>query len=396
MEGPQSEQGIPVVSLETLNVRGVECGATVVDLRSPSEYGIDHVPGAVNVPLLDDEERAVVGTLYHREGREVAFREGRDAVRRRIVDLVGRILDVASGAWSNKTVANLEPEALVARVEELTSGGMARLEAELVLRPAGALPEGSLILCCWRGGLRSRSLAALLLSLGFEGVVVLDGGYRSWRKAVRAGLASFTPEPGRGTFVLRGLTGVGKTLVLREVERLRPGWTVDLEGLAGHRSSLLGMVGLEPVSQKTFETALWMRLLERGAGPLVLEGESRKVGDVEVPLRLWEALCGGENLVLEAPLKRRVEVLVADYLAPATDRDQLRRQLEAVARRMRPENPILSLWEAGEVEQMVRELLLRYYDPLYLKGEKGRVRAATLDATDPLQAAQSVVSFVEA
>lgn len=387
MNHSQLDQGVPSVSLEVLRAA---THVTLVDLRSPAEFADDHLPGAVNVPLLDDQERAVVGTLYHREGREAAFREGRELVQGRVVELVARLQSAAG----NRGADPLDPRRMAERVGELTFGGMARMEADLALRPKERVSAGCLVLYCWRGGLRSRSVAALLRDLGVSGVLVLDGGYRSWRKAVRDGLAEWSEDRAHGTFVLRGLTGVGKTLVLREIERLRPGWTVDLEGLAGHRSSLLGMVGLEPVSQKTFETALWTRLGERGPGPLVLEGESRKVGDVEVPVRLWRALCAGRNIVLEAPLERRVQVLMDDYLAPATDREQLGRQLESVGRRMGPEHRILELWRAGESERMVRELLIHYYDPLYGHSEEGRSRVATVQAADPLKAAQDVLLVV--
>ncbi|MDP6520484.1 MAG: rhodanese-like domain-containing protein, partial [Planctomycetota bacterium] len=326
MEGPLDAGQVPMVGLGALeNAERL----VIVDLRSPAEYADDHLPGAVNVPLLDDDDRAVVGTLYHREGREAAFREGRAVVLRRVAELVGRILEVVPDGHGCRDLTGAaaatgvpSEEELARRVEELTTGGLEALETELVPYPVSRVPEPGLVLHCWRGGLRSRSVAALLLSLGLEGVVVLEGGYRSWRRAVRAGLASWPARdqgsvPPTGTYVLRGLTGVGKTLVLRELEGLRPGWTVDLEGLAGHRSSLLGMVGMVPVSQKNFESALWRCLAARPALPLVLEGESRKVGDVEIPPRPWQALCGAANILLEAPLERRVEVLMEDYLAPA-------------------------------------------------------------------------------
>ncbi|HJO26396.1 MAG: hypothetical protein CMK00_06875 [Planctomycetes bacterium] len=401
MKARESGGQVPVVSLELLKVGAP---AAIVDLRSPAEYADDHLPGAVNVPLLDDEDRAVVGTLYHREGRAAAFREGRTVTLRRVAELVARILEASSaggdgggagGVGSGRPVAGPSTESLVARVEALTAGGLDGLEAELVPHPVAAVPEGGLVLYCWRGGLRSRSVAALLIGLGLEQVVVLEGGYRSWRQAVRGGLAEWSPPDAAHTFVLRGLTGVGKTLVLRELERMRPGWTVDLEGLAGHRSSLLGMVGLKPVSQKSFESDLWRRLADRPPGPLILEGESRKVGDVEIPPRLWEALCGATNILLEAPMGRRVAVLMEDYLAPATDRGELGRQLAAVATRMGPDHRVMDLWEAGKVEAMVRELLLHYYDPLYLRGGEGRPHGMVLEATDPEAAARSLVNLAE-
>ena len=146
---------------------------------------------------------------------------------------------------------------LEARLLEMTESGIAGLEGELGLTELRELPDGAVCVHCWRGGLRSRSVAAFLRGFGLE-AVVLQGGYKSYRREVIAELDGL--ELPR-TFSLRGLTGVGKTLVLRELERQRPDWTLDLEGLAGHRSSILGMVGLEPCSQKAFDS----RLLEPGA-----------------------------------------------------------------------------------------------------------------------------------
>jgi tRNA 2-selenouridine synthase len=196
--------------------------------------------------------------------------------------------------------------------------------------------------------------------------------------------------------VLRGMTGVGKTLVLREVERLRPGSTLDLEELAGHRSSLLGMVGLQPVSQKTFETGIRERLARGFVGDLmIVEGESRKVGDVIVPPRVWSALQGATNLWLEAPIARRVDVLIEDYLARPEALPTLRRQLDAVAARMPQRPDLVAMLDRGDARALVELLLVKYYDPLYGNSEAGRSYAATVDATDPTAAARAVLEHAD-
>ena len=198
--------------------------------------------------------------------------------------------------------------------------------------------------------------------------------------------------------MLRGLTGVGKTLILRELERIRPGWTVDLEGVARHRSSLLGMVGLEPVSQKAFESGLAERLREGFPGPVVFEGESRKVGDAVVPERLWRSLDQGVNVLLEAPVARRVEVLSEDYLAKPEAGPRLRAQLERIEPLMGPvkyAGVLTGLWDRGEIAELVELLLERYYDPRYQHGEKVRNYAHTVDASDPERAAREVPEWIE-
>jgi tRNA 2-selenouridine synthase len=199
------------------------------------------------------------------------------------------------------------------------------------------------------------------------------------------------------TFVLRGLTGVGKTLVLRALERRQPGWTVDLEGLAGHRSSILGMVGLEPVSQKRFDSRLCARLARGFAGPAVFEGESRKVGDVTLPSAVWAALQGGTNALLEAPLERRVDVLIEDYLARAENRPALRAQLPFIEDRLGAgaRGALVALLDGGRERELVRILLQRYYDPLYRHSERGRTYAARFDAGDPERAAREIAGWID-
>jgi len=361
--------------------------ALVIDLRSPGEFAQDHVPGAINVPLFDDAQRALVGTLYRRHSPAAAFAQGREIVIRRIAELCARI-----AALAGEPLASAD---LGARVREATAGGIEELERAVAPVAADAIPERPVVLHCWRGGLRSRSVVWLLRTLGLERAFVLNGGYRAWRAEVVRGIEAWQPPP---ACVLRGLTGVGKTLVLRELERIRPGWTIDLEGLAGHRSSLLGGVGLEPVSQKRFESRLFERL-RNCAGPVVVfEGESRKVGDVILPRPVWRALSGGLNLELCADLARRTAVLKADYLASRGSVDELALILPAIERRMRRPagEPALSeLLRNGRVDELVALLLEHYYDPLYRHSQLGTSYAASFDATDPARAAPRIAAWIE-
>jgi tRNA 2-selenouridine synthase len=358
-----------------------------IDLRSPSEHAQDHVPGARNVPLFDDAERALIGTLYARSSPEAAFAEGRRRTRERIGELVGEIARLAG--WPLPQV-DLEE-----RVESMTGGGLRRLEGELVAQEVAALPELPVLFYCWRGGMRSRSVVAMLREIGIEEAFVLHGGYRAYRKHARDRIASWSAPP---AFVLRGLTGVGKTLVLRELEAQRGGWTLDLEGLAGHRSSILGMVGLEPCTQKTFESRLFARLEGGFPGVCVLEGESRKVGDVVLPPSVWRALDGGTNIELVASPERRVEVLVADYLEREENRAQLERQLPFIEERLGSRKwagALVELLRARRDAELAELLLERYYDPLYRRSEKGRHYAHTIDATAPRAAAAAVAGWIE-
>ena len=372
---------VPVLDVDAVLARP---DARIVDLRSPGEFADDHLPGAVNVPLFDDAERAVVGLLYHQDSPERAFAEGLEVVERKIVDLVRAALPDTE----------LPEDQVLQRTRALAAGGLSGMEARLVAETPVEAPPGVVVLHCWRGGLRSRSVVALLRQLGATNVVGLEGGYKAYRAHVLRTLEGFAAPP---TFVLRGLTGVGKTLVLREVAALRPGWVLDLEGAAGHRSSLLGMVGLEPASQKTFDSRLAARACAGFDGALVVEGESRKVGDVIIPAAMWRALKGGTNLLLEADVPRRVQVLMDDYLAVPAARPRLREQLAAVQARMDgPPVDLVGLLDAEREAELVEALLERYYDPLYRHSESGKAYAATVDTGDPAAAARAVVELVEA
>jgi tRNA 2-selenouridine synthase len=356
----------------------------VIDLRSSSEFADGHLPFAHNVPLFDDGERALVGLLYVKRSPEEAFRTGRAIVVEKAGALVERIGAIAG--WS------APPAGAAELVQSWTARGIAPLERELTFARLSAVPEDAVVLHCWRGGLRSRSVAAMLRALGHTEVVMLEGGYRAWRHEVLEGLAAFQAPR---AYVLRGLTGVGKTLVLREIERLRPRATIDLEEAAGHRSSLLGMVGLSPSSQKNFESRLFERTRRGVLSWILYEGESRKVGDVIVPPTVWSSLDHGTSIELVAGVERRIDVLLDDYLADPASRPELRRQLALVEARM-PRLPLVELFDQGRERELVSLLLEHYYDPLYRHSERGRKYAHSVDASDPVLAAREIVAWIEA
>jgi tRNA 2-selenouridine synthase len=362
--------------------------AVVIDLRSPGEFAEDHLPGAHNVPLFDDAQRAIVGTLYSRESPDAALARGRVLVREQVDALVEGIARIAE--WQVPDVD------LARRLDAWTEGSLLALERSLASEPCAALPERPVVLHCWRGGLRSRSVTSFVRALGLDRAVALEGGYRGYREWVRDGIEGWRAPP---TFVLRGWTGVGKTLVLRELERLRPGWTLDLEGLAGHRGSILGMVGLEPCNQKTFETRLFARL-ERGfPRGCVVEGESRKVGNTILPEPVWRAVDQGTGIELVASTARRVEVLAQDYLARPENRAGIAQQLPFIEQRMGPvkfAGVLTGLLAQGRDRELVELLLERYYDPLYRTSEKARAYAVRFDASDPARAAGDVANWIDA
>lgn len=356
----------------------------LIDLRSPGEFAEDHLPQAVNIPLFDDLERALIGTLYAHSSPEAAFEAGTARTRARITSFTREIADHCG--WDPP------PEGLEQRVEALTRGGLTALERGLERVPAHPT-EASVVLYCWRGGLRSRAVIAFLRGLERTEVLGIEGGYRAYRRCVRARIAAWRSPR---SFVLRGLTGVGKTLVLRALAERRPAWTLDLEGLAGHRSSILGMVGLQPASQKLFESRLEQRLVA-GFGELcVVEGESRKVGDIVLPEPIWGAIDGGLGLELVTRPERRIQVLLDDYLATESSRAELALQLPFIEVRLGPRwsGELVSLLTQGREAELVAVLLERYYDPLYRHSERGRRHVARFDSTDPLAAAKEIERWI--
>ncbi len=297
-------------------------GVLLVDARSPGEYADATIPGAINVPILDDDERAEIGALYKQHGKAAA--------RQRGVDIVAPKIPV-----------------LVAKVAEARTAQMPVV-----------------VVFCWRGGMRSRALAQFLDLAGIP-ARQLQGGHKAFRRLV---IGFFAQGSWGRLIVLRGLTGVGKTKVLHLLaEQGQP--TIDLEGLANHRGSVFGNLGLDPQpSQKMFEALLWDELRHVSKEDYVLvEGESRYIGRLILPKRFHQDMQLERTIWLNAPLDTRVQNILADYPA----RDELSEQfvlpIKALKERLGTQvmNEFLGLLEKGDWAELARQLMLRYYDPLY-------------------------------
>ena len=357
---------IPALSYaETRSHRGLRW----VDLRSPAEFAHDHLPGAISVPLFDDAQRAVVGTLYHQDSQESAYDQGLAFAESAMPDLLSQML--------GRSVAEAEWRRGFGEIGEKLRSGQ-----EAVGFSREAPPPGPrLALYCWRGGMRSRSVAALVQAMG-EPVLLLEGGYKAYRGWVRDQIEQLEVQP---VVVLRGPTGVGKTEILARVESASPGTTLCLESLAQHRSSILGAVGKEPVSQPAFETRLLERLGEMGPGPWFVEGESRKVGDVILPAKLYQAMESGVQWLLQATTETRVRNLMEDYLADDGAVEAIRAKLPFLEGRIGPKwVGQLDAWMAeGRAAEVTEVLLERYYDPLYAHSDRRRAWSARFQVEAP-------------
>ena len=285
-----------------------------VDVRAPVEYLADHIPGSISMPVFDDEERALVGTLYRTHGEDVAIVKGAEIAGSKLAGMVDRL---------------------------------------------SRMKGCDIVIGCFRGGMRSSTLVSLLETLGLP-VYRLKGGYREYRRYIRGRIDSL--EPPQPLFVLHGLTGAGKTGIIRKT-----GNAIDLEAMAGHRSSVFGALGLAPNSQKMFESLLVERVdALRGLPFVLVEGESRKIGDVHLPARLLECMRGAPGILVRASMERRVQNLLDEYPDDA-DPDRVRGIIHSLENRIgaRTACALVELFERGDLREFARLLLERYYDPLY-------------------------------
>ncbi|KAA3611533.1 MAG: tRNA 2-selenouridine(34) synthase MnmH [Planctomycetota bacterium] len=340
-------------------------GVRFIDLRAPGEHRVDAIPGSENLPLLDDQQRALVGTLYKRDSAGAALRWGIQAIRSRLPELLQLILgrEVSKELWQDNFQRLSEPW--------LDLSGEPPVTATYPADPR-SLGAGAIVLHCWRGGMRSRSMVALLQALGQEQCVHLEKGYKGYRAWVRKEMQDLRiPGP---LLVLRGPTGVGKTTMLQRLETSLPGSTLDLEGLAQHRSSVLGDVALTPVGTKAFESRLLARLAEMGPPPWFVEGESRKVGNVVLPEALFQAMDQGIHIRLEASLEGRIRQLGEDYLRLPGALEEISRRLPFLENRLgKAWVGTLQAWlRHGRWQDVARVLLQRYYDPRYARSDHGR------------------------
>ena len=312
----------------------------VIDVRSPAEYAEDHLPGAISLPVLDDDERARVGTIYKQQSPFLARKLGAALVARNAArHLEGPLADLGGG-W----------------------------------RP---------LVYCWRGGQRSGSFATILSQVGWR-VSVVQGGYKAWRRLVVETVYD-RPVPAP-VVVLDGNTGSAKTDVLAALAR-RGVQVLDLEDLANHRGSLFGARPGGQPSQKAFEGRLAMALAGLDPGrPVVVEAESSKIGNLALPRPLWAAMVAAPRLRIAAPRAARAEYLARAYGDLCADPGEL----EAVIRRLKPLHAaeVIEGWLAlagqGAFAALAEGLMEHHYDPRYEK-HRARFAEAAVVGTDTLR-----------
>ncbi|NVO55803.1 tRNA 2-selenouridine(34) synthase MnmH [Rhodobacteraceae bacterium B1Z28] len=330
----------------------------VIDVRSPAEFAEDHLPGAINLAVLDNEERAQVGTIYVQESSFLARKLGAALVFRNAANHIENSLSHHEGGW----------------------------------RP---------LVYCWRGGQRSGSFTWMLQQIGWRAEVA-EGGYRTYRRLVKAYLYD-DPLPHQ-LIALDGYTGTAKTDLLAHLQA-RGVQVLDLEGLANHRGSLLGeRPGGQP-SQKAFESALSAELCTLDTSrPVVVEAESSKIGNLILPPSLWSALRTAPRVQITASIAARTAYLVQAYDDILSDGDRLRERLSPLRAHRGHEvvDGWLQLIDAGEKQALTQALMEQHYDLAYSKSRRAqcadvlaKIDVATLDRSGLEQAAAQIEKLLD-
>lgn len=294
----------------------------IIDVRSPAEFILDHIPGAINCPVLNNEERARIGTLYKQVSPFAAKKLG--------------------AALVSRNIAN-------------------HLECTFIDLPREWRP----LIYCWRGGERSGAFTHILNRIGWK-AMQLEAGYQGFRRIVINDL-----EQAAQNFsfqVICGMTGSGKTRILHELQALNA-QVLDLEGLAVHRGSVLGNEpNIDQPTQKGFETALWHAFQSLDKQKIVfVESESKKVGGLHIPDPLMERIRNGKCMELRSSIETRVSWLIREYRHFLSDTDNFKKKLALLTSRYGKVQ--IEKWtneiDAGNFPSLVEELLITHYDPSY-------------------------------
>lgn len=294
----------------------------ILDVRTPAEFAQGHIPGAINLPIFTNEERIVIGTLYKKEGKQPAILKGLELVGPKLHTFVQEAIKL------NK--------------------------------------NGTFLVHCWRGGMRSSSMAWFIETYGFK-CLTLKGGYKNYRKQV---LASFDKQ--KNIVVLGGKTGTGKTMILHELQKQNE-QIIDLEKIAHHKGSSFGALGEEPQpSQEQFENELASHLSIMDAHKKVwIENESRRIGTTVIPLGLWEQMKKAQVISIDLPTEERINYLVKEY--GKFSKEELITATERIGKKLGGQHVkrAIQAIEEGDLKTAF-EICLVYYDKTYNYGEENR------------------------
>jgi tRNA 2-selenouridine synthase len=316
-----------------------------IDVRSPGEFSMDHIPGSINIPLFDDNERVEVGTLYRMAGKEKAMLRGSEIVGTKLQQILSRIMEYR---------------------------------------------DKNIIVSCARGGMRSGSLASLLDSLGFT-VFQLNRGYKGYRKYIIDSFNTLNPEI--PLIVLQGLTGSGKTEIIRRMEN-----SIDLEKLAGHRSSVFGGIGIKQNTQKSFETGIISSLHHLHTfNHIIIEGESQKIGNLHIPDPFYTIMKQSPAILIKTPLEMRIDIIEKEY-SDFTLGDNIPEIVKSLRTKLGKKivDELLFHFNNGNIRKFIEIMLLHYYDPLYAYSLEKKHYIDTVDFTTTDETLHEIEAVINA
>ena len=327
----------------------------LLDVRSPGEFSHAHMPGAISLPLFSDEERAIVGTTYKQQSRENAIKIGLDCFGPNMRNMVEKVEGIVSGY-------SLGTSSLISLKK---NSNIRKNNSDILLNPQHETPKPITILIhCWRGGMRSAAVAWLLDLYGFKVYTLIDG-YKAYRNWV---LEQFTKD--YNFKIIGGYTGSGKTLLLHALAKQKNN-IIDLEGLANHKGSALGALGNPPQPmQEMFENLLAAELSNinyQTSTTIFLEDESQRIGNLQIPMPLWYCMRKAPVYFVDIPFEERLNYLTDEY--GVHQKSDLVNAIMRIQKRLgglETKNAINFLLENNFKESF--RILLAYYDKHYLKG----------------------------
>lgn len=335
------------IKYEEIDKNKIDSNHILIDLRSQSEYESETIPGSISLPLFNDEERRLIGTIYVQESVEKAKKIGVETASKRLPFIYEEV------ALLDKKYHNL-------------------------------------IFFCARGGFRSSSLVSLFMTLGIN-AFKLDGGYKGYRKYINESLPELVKEV--NFVVLYGNTGAGKTNILKNLQE--EGMDIlDLEGCANHRGSLLGSVGLgHQNTQKMFESLVYESLKHRKSNIVFVEGESKRIGRILIPEYLYDAINHGINIRINTKMEDRINNIMRDYVHE-TD-EEIISSLELLRNNLGNKNvdQYINMVKNHEYKEVIKELMLKYYDPLY--EYKNHNYAATFENDNSQDTAKEIIEWIK-